>query len=221
MMKNTLYIFFIFLFLQGCSYRQMQENEGTYFLESRKGDQGGNLVVIDPGHGGKDEGCKGSVSKCLEKDLALKTAKLVQHYLKKEGIRAVLTRTSDEFVPLEDRAIFANKRRATLFVSIHYNHAENRGANGLEVYYFKEDTPRSEQSKKCAERALAKILAATKVASRGVKSEDLRVLRKTSMPAILIECGFLSNSEEESRCLNAAFQENLALAIAHAIKETL
>ncbi|MDR3624956.1 MAG: N-acetylmuramoyl-L-alanine amidase [Chlamydiales bacterium] len=211
-------IFSLLLLLQSCAYHAVKE-EGSLFLEKRRTESLGTFVVLDPGHGGKDEGCKSKNGECIEKNLALKTAKLVQQYLKSQGIKSVLTRSCDEFVPLEDRANFANKRNAHLFVSIHFNSAENTQAKGVEVYYDDENTCRAEQSKILARILLAKVIDYTKAPSRGLKTEDLRVIRKTIMPAVLVEPAFLSNPQEALKCKDPKYQEAIARAIADAIEE--
>lgn len=206
------------VFLQSCAYRGIPKEEGSHFLEKRRADV---FVVVDPGHGGKDDGCSGKIADCVEKDLAIKVAKIVQRNLEVCGIKTVLTRDFDEFISLEERAVFANQRNAKLFVSIHFNHADNTLANGVEVYFYEENTDRAEQSKNFAMLALDTILDRTGANSRGVKTEDLRVLRKTNMPAILIECGFLSNSEEAKKCKDTKYQKVLAKAISDAIEKYL
>jgi N-acetylmuramoyl-L-alanine amidase len=154
------------------------------------------IIIVDAGHGGKDAGANNKREKYEEKALTLETAFLISEQLKKLGYRTILTRNEDVFVPLETRAEIANSIDADLFVSIHYNFSSSQEAEGVEVYYYKEDkkpTPlRIIQSKELGMEVLKKVIVQTGAESRGVKQANFAVVRETKMPAILIEAGFLS-----------------------------
>lgn len=176
-------------------------------------------VVVDPGHGGKDEGC---VSEPFsEKELTLKTAVRLKEHLQKLGYRVVMTRNRDVFIPLDQRADLANDLDSHIFVSVHFNCAENKKAKGIEVFYFDDESnlKRKERSKKLAKLTLDKVIAFTETKSRGVKTGDYRVIKKTVMPAILVEGGFLSNSEENKKCQDPVYQDALAWGIARGIDD--
>ncbi len=182
------------------------------------------LIVIDPGHGGKDFGCESFLKpKALEKQMALHTSILVSKYLKKIGYKTVLTRKDDIFIPLKTRAEFANLHQSTLFVSVHYNSAQSRDAQGVEVFYYKSDDlpKRSASSKQLAGNVLDSIIKITQAKSRGVKHGNFAVIRETKMPAILIEAGFLTNDEEATRLGDPGYQKRLSYAIAQGIHRHL
>lgn len=176
------------------------------------------MIVIDAGHGGKDEGCSPKQKEaCDEKELTIKTVRLVQMHLKTLGYRVVLTRKGDEFVSLDERAALANRLGSELFVSVHFNSAKNKGAHGIEIFYCDEESIRTEQSKLLAEKVLDKVITCTEAKSRGVKTANFRVIKDTNMPAILVEGGFLSHQEERKLCEDPIYQNALAWGIAKGI----
>lgn len=190
----------------------------------RSGMDNGVLIVLDPGHGGDDYGTNSNgTPKFYEKFLNLSTAQLVKGLLEQRGYRVEMTRTDDTFITLDDRATVANKLGAKIFVSIHYNSAPSEKAEGLEVFYYedKDSTSRLTQSKLLARSALDQIVKLTGVKSRGVKSGNFAVIRKTEMPAILIEGGFLTNDAEMEKIKTGSYQKLLAQGIARGIIEYL
>ncbi|MBA3238145.1 MAG: N-acetylmuramoyl-L-alanine amidase [Parachlamydiaceae bacterium] len=182
------------------------------------------LIVIDPGHGGKDFGTEAPVKPSFkEKNLNLVTARLLKGYLDQMGYRTLLTRNEDFFVPLDKRASFANIRNSDLFVSIHYNSAPSVNAEGIEVFYFRTDNDlmRASASKSLADSVLKYLLDATDAKSRGVKHGNLAVVRKTTMPAILVESGFLTNEKELLKLKDPAYIKSIAWGIAQGIQAYL
>ena len=181
-------------------------------------------IVIDAGHGGKDFGAASKTTPvALEKTLNLNTALMLNTYLQKMGYQTILTRGADFFVPLDLRAAIANSNDAVLFVSVHYNSAPNARAEGVEVYYYdsKDNKKRTEESKILANTVLLQILDATKSKSRGIKHGNFAVIRETSMPAILIEGGFITNENEVLRMRSNAYLKTLAESIAIGIDDFL
>lgn len=174
-------------------------------------------ICIDPGHGGKDPGaCAGGVR---EKDIALDVAKKIRVNLRAAGYSVILTRETDVFVELSDRARMANSAKAGLYVSIHCNSVEgNASATGMEVYHY---TRASEASKRAARVIYDKLLPVCGLRGRGVKSQDLAVLRETAMPAVLIELGFVSNPGDRAKLTDSAWQDDAAKVIADGIAEAL
>ncbi len=170
-------------------------------------------IVIDPGHGGADCGAVGPGG-TREKDVNLAVAKLLFRYL--DPVADVrLTRSDDrhlgesESADLAERVRIAEAWRASYFISLHCNAAPG-GGRGVETYAYK---PGGEGERLA--RAIQKgLVEATGFPDRGVKFADYYVLRKTSMPAVLVEMGFISNPEEERLLGNPAFQDRLAWAIA-------
>lgn len=170
-------------------------------------------IVIDPGHGGADSGAVGPGG-TREKDVNLAVAKLLAGYLQPvAGIK--LTRDSDrrlggsESDDLAERVRIAETWRADYFISLHCN-AASPAARGVETYAYKPGG-KGEQLARAVQAGLVK---ATGCPDRGVKFAGYYVLRKTSMPAILVEMGFISNPGEEKLLDDPAFQDRLARAIA-------
>jgi N-acetylmuramoyl-L-alanine amidase len=156
-----------------------------------------NTVVIDAGHGGRDNG--GSYGKVYEKWLALDTAMRVEKKLKAKGFKTVMTRRSDNFI--------------TLPVSIHYNFTWKRNVSGLETFYC------SQRSKPLAAAVQSGMLGEVKSVNRGVKFARYYVIRHAQNPAILVEGGFVSNSKERGRTKEGWYREALANGIAKGISD--
>lgn len=179
------------------------------------------IIVLDAGHGGKDKGASSQKSHYEEKVLTLKTARLVKGYLESLGYPVILTRSSDVFLSLEERAELANTTGATLFISIHYNTAPDPKAEGVEVFYYKDDKePKAHRllsSKRLGESVLSTVVKHTGASPRGVKRANFAVIRKTQMPAILIEAGFLTNPKERDRIKSEAYLRYLSWGIAKGI----
>lgn len=169
-------------------------------------------VVIDAGHGGHDSGATSRWAG-REKDHNLDVARRLVPKLQAAGFRTVMTRTSDRFIPLDKRARISNGQDNAIFVSIHFNHTSRRAASGAEVFY------RSKCSRQIARKVLTEIDELPGTGSRGVKTANFRVLKRNQFPAVLVECGFLSNPSEGSRCATSIHRERLADAIATALIE--
>lgn len=182
------------------------------------------LIVIDPGHGGKDFGTYSrKTPRYQEKHLNLSTAFMLRNFLNQLGYDVVLTRESDHFVALDKRAEFANEQNPRLFISLHYNSAPNKEAEGIEIYYYRSqsDWTRSSSSRKLAQAINKGIIKNAEAKSRGVKHGDLAVIRLTNMPAVLIEGGFLTNENELSKIKTASYLKKIAWGIALGINDYL
>lgn len=184
-----------------------------------------NLVVLDPGHGGNAPGAVGSTG-LKEKDVNLDVAKRVKEILTSQNIKTELTRKSDNYVDLYERSGMANNFGASVFVSIHMNAHENRGANGTSVFYYcyfneqkEEEIFRQEKSKELANIAQQNLLSLLGLRDRGVQQANFAVLRTTSMPAVLIEAAFISNYTEENLLAQEYFRQKIAQAIAQGITD--
>ncbi|BCX49690.1 hypothetical protein HAHE_35980 [Haloferula helveola] len=164
-----------------------------------------STVIIDPGHGGKDKGAYwGGVR---ESTLNLKVANQLEALLKKRGIRTVMTRRSDVFVSLSSRAAIANRYRSAVFVSIHFNASTNTAIKGAETYYW------GTTGRMIAGAIQRRLPARCQVRNRGIRRHGFTVLVKTRCPAVLVECGFISNSSERRRCSTVWYQQTAARAI--------
>lgn len=168
-------------------------------------------VVIDPGHGGKDPGS--NAYGLVEKDLTLDLALRLQKILTSKGITTTLTRTTDEFISLEDRAKMANSSAKTIFISLHFNGHTDRSIGGTETLYW----PGSEKGRELASYIQSELGRRLVTRNRGFKPERLKVLEETRCTAALVECGFLSNRWESQRCGAEWFRQILAEEIAQGI----
>ena len=172
-------------------------------------------VYLDPGHGGTDEGCaRGGVR---EKDLNLSIALLVRDQLKEKGYQVIMSRETDAYVAKEVRVAMANRSGADIYISIHQNATEEgAGVNGMEVWYT-EDDDRAD-SKRLAQLIRQQTLKSTEAADRELRSDaDFYVTKNTSMPACLIETGFLSNAAERRKLNHAEYQQQIAGGIVQGI----
>lgn len=173
-------------------------------------------IVLDAGHGGKDQGT--SYGDVLEKDITLEITKKTQEVLKNSGYRVKLTREDDTFINIHKRAEAANKKNARVFVSIHCNSVEKGQADGIETYYA--------ESKETDSQALAQAIQTnasekTQALDRGAKTADYVVVKETEMPAALIEVGFLTDANERELLQQEEYQQKLAEGIAAGILEYL
>ena len=167
-------------------------------------------VVIDPGHGGHDKG--GQWGRVYEKHLALDTAIRLDAHLKSMGYKTVLTRRSDYFVSLPERVKMANRQRDAIFVAVHYNYTWKQDVSGLETFYNRPDSSR------LSSLVQKSILNKVKAIDRGSKFANYYVIRHTTIPAILVECGFVSCKTERDRMKSAWFRESLARGIAEGVQ---
>jgi len=214
-------------------------------------------VVIDAGHGGKDPGAIGKTG-LREKDVNLDIAKRLAVLLKNEGIKVVMTRSSDVFIPLERRVRIANDADVDLFISIHSNSNRVRSLKGFEIYCISPQVSDLNRAWKSAQSTKLNLdnahfhdnttaLRATlwdmiytvnraesielardicksiddnlSIRVIGVKKAAFHVLKGVYMPAVLIEIGFLSNSEEERLLKNGYYRQQIAEAIVGGISD--
>jgi len=173
-------------------------------------------VVIDPGHGGMDSGTfsKGRRNPhVLEKTLALDVGLRLDQKLRAAGFHTVMTRQTDVFIPLERRCRISNAQQKAIFVSVHFNDSPRRGIHGIQTYYY------SNESIPLAETIERNLDAIPRESDRGVKHANFHVLRMNQYPAVLVECGFLSNKGEAMLAATADYREHLADKLADAIYE--
>jgi N-acetylmuramoyl-L-alanine amidase len=177
--------------------------------------QGKIVVIIDPGHGGKDPGAIG-IGGVQEKNIILPIGKRIAEILERNGIQVIMTRDSDYFVTLPGRVTMAEQANASVFVSIHANSAgENRPeVSGLETYHY--DTGLT-----LARIVHSKILQSLNIRDRSVRRSRFYVLRKNSMPAILVETGYLTGRDDVAKLRTSAYQNQMAEAIAQGILQYL
>ena len=168
-------------------------------------------VVIDAGHGGHDRGGIPG-QRVSEKEMTLDVARRLRNVLAASGYRVVMTRDSDVFVPLGTRTSIANSYRNAIFVSVHFNSATRRGASGIETYFYSRD------SLSLASAIHHYVAGGAPSENRGVRRRGYFVLRRTNMPAVLVECGFLTNPTEAGYAQNASYRQKLAEEIAAGVR---
>lgn len=199
--------FFLVLFLGGCAQTpNTHPPSGTGHFST---------VVIDAGHGGKDNGGVSGRSAPIflrEKDLTLDTAKRVRDELRRAGLHSVMTREGDYFVELDDRVSFANRQgpRAIL-VSIHYDAVFNRAMNGAKTFYWRAD------SHGLATRIQQELVATTGETNLGIIRRRLRLTRNPEIPCVLCECAYLTNPTEAQKAAAESYRKRIAHGIAQGI----
>ncbi len=208
-MKRLLLLLLPLAFFASCS--APSSSTGRSELGNRPGPSGFRTVVIDAGHGGKDSGARSGITGDLEKNLALDTARRVQAALG-GSFRVVQLRTNDVFEDIDERVVRAS-RSGDVLVSIHYNSGPS-GLRGPETYYWRVD---SYSLARRLQQNLADVSASEN--SRGLVRRRLRLTRNPSIPCVLVECGYLSNPAEARLCSTPAYRQQLAQAIADAIRE--
>src|SRR6058998_384057 len=180
---------------------------------SRTSESSGALttVVIDAGHGGHDRGGIPG-QRIAEKDMTLDVAQRLRSVLSASGYRVVMTRDSDVFVPLPTRVAIANSYRNAIFVCIHFNATQRMGAGGIETYFYSSD------SLPLASAIHSYVVGGAPSSNRGVRRRGFYVLRKTSIPAVLVECGFLTNPTEAAYASSTSYRQKLTEEIAAGVR---
>jgi N-acetylmuramoyl-L-alanine amidase len=169
-------------------------------------------VVIDAGHGGHDRG-GGPGQRIPEKPYTLDVAQRLRRILSSSGYRTIMTRDGDYFVPLGERCGIGNRQSNAIFVSIHFNSAPRLGADGIETYYY------SSRSGKLAAAVHREVVRVAGTEDRHVRRRGFYVIRRTRIPSILCELGFLTNAAESRRITSSAsYRQQLAEAIARGIR---
>jgi N-acetylmuramoyl-L-alanine amidase len=178
------------------------------------------LVMIDPGHGGRDSGAIG-LGGTKEVDIIMPIAKRVARILESQGIRTKLTRDGDYYVGLDERVSLSSRANATIFVSIHANSIDGRpDVNGLETYFY------GSEGGKLADTVHRNVLSTVTqkgfyLGNRNTRSARFLVLRKSQIPAILVETGYLTSAAEIARLRREDYQAVEAEGIAKGIIEYL
>ena len=168
-------------------------------------------VVIDAGHGGYD--CGGIPGQSVsEKEMTLDVAQRLKKTLAANGYRVVMTRDSDVFIPLGTRVAIANSYANAIFVSIHFNSAKRSGAGGIETYFY------NRESLPLASAIHYFVAGGAPSSNRNVRRRGYYVLRKTTVPAVLVECGFLTNPSEAALAQTASYRQKLAEEIAAGVR---
>lgn len=185
----------------------------------------GKTVVLDAGHGGRDGGVVGASTGSKESDINLAIVKAAESFLTAKGYRVVLTRKNSEglygvfsknkkLADMEKRRQIIEDARPDLVVSIHQNSYPGARTTGPQVFYSPDsDEEKSKQIAQSVQSTLNSALSGKRVAAKG----DYYILECTKFPSVLIECGFLSNPEEERLLVSAEYQQRLAYAVFSAV----
>jgi N-acetylmuramoyl-L-alanine amidase len=192
------------------------------------------LVVVDPGHGGQDSGTmKAGI---LEKDLALDVAHRVERFLQLQGVATLLTRVGDTYVSLADRTAIANAQGNCVFISIHFDDAARPAATGVETYYAAHQMSNSTrmlswlpflqrtslESANVESQSLAAfiqeaLVTHTQAVNRGTSPQQFFVIANVRHPAVLVEGGFLTNTDEMNKIATGDYREQIAAAISDGV----
>ena len=207
--KVLLYIY-IFIIFVGMIKTYFSESVETFSMPVAS-----KNIVIDAGHGDWDPG-KVAKDGTLEKDINLQISKYLQGYLEQSGGFVLTTRIDDTALSdkkredLKERKNIANNEEVDLLVSIHQNSFPKENVKGAQVFYYEG----SEESKKLAEYVQNRLKEVDSSNDRVAKAnKDYYILKQTKMPAIIVECGFLSNTEEKKKKKNEEYQKKIAWAI--------
>ncbi|MDG5470914.1 SH3 domain-containing protein [Jeotgalibacillus sp. ET6] len=163
-------------------------------------------IIIDAGHGGRDSGAVGA-SGSYEKSLTLRTAEILYHKLSSTGANVIMTRQDDRYIDLHTRVASSQQNDADLFISIHYDAIDDRSIRGFTTYYY------GDMDHPFAQSVHAGLQDQLNLRDRGVHFGNYLVLRENSIPAILLELGYLSNPSEEAVINNDQFREIAATGI--------
>jgi N-acetylmuramoyl-L-alanine amidase len=189
-----------------------------------------DVVIVDPGHGGSDDGASGHALK--EKNVTLDLGQRLAAAMQKEQISCILTRDEDKFVSLPDRVNLANSIPNAIFISLHCNYSDNSTAKGIEVYRcvsksnadgvqvvsaVGESLPVGDLESELAQALDDTTTAELREENRGVKQANFFVVRNVDSPAVLVECGFLTNAEDAHRLGDPAYRQRLADALARGL----
>src|SRR5256714_1861924 len=177
-----------------------------------EGSRPSTTIVVDAGHGGFDRGGIAG-QRVMEKTVNLDVAQRLRSVLQSYGYRVVMTRDSDVFLPLGTRVAIANQYRDAIFVCVHFNATPRRSANGIETYFY------SQQSLQLASAIHYYLNRVAPTPNRGVRRRGFYVLRRTTVPSVLVECGFLTNPTEAQYAQSVSYRQQLAEAIARGVRE--
>lgn len=193
-------------------YRLTQDGENIVLKGYKPRELYSRIIVVDAGHGGKDPGA--NANGVYEKTLNLNIVKYLKTYLDTNGsIKVYYTRLDDSYPSLGDRSELANDVQADFFLSVH-NNAYHSKHNGTETLYFPSRVDNALDSYELAEVFQDKLIKALGLNDRGLKSrDDLYVLKHTLMPAIIVEIGFLTNTEDVAKLKQASFQQKAGKAL--------
>lgn len=214
----------IITFRRGIDYTILSKDIDNKITISFKKDENirpsDRIIVIDPGHGGRDPGAVHNNT--YEKDINLSVSLKLNNRLKDLGYNTIMTRDNDTFVELKERAAIANRNQADLFISIHSNSIANPNTSGIQVLYHSKDKAnvKKEETLALAKIMMEELTKGTGAQDKGlIPRENTVVIRDTSMPSVLIELGFLTNPEEAKLLKDEDYQNLLVESIIKGIEK--
>lgn len=222
--RKTIALLLLLPALLGAAIGLYQTDTPALFTQSPDG----WVVVLDAGHGGMDGGAVGTTG-VLEKELNLAVTKQIEALLLQQGVQVILTRSEDISLHQNDKASvhaqkesdlktrweIGQKSNADLFVSIHMNQFSQSQYRGAQVFYA--DSPHSKELAQMLKQQLDPVSEKSKNRQTKAASDSMYILRKAKIPSVLVECGFLSNPEEEALLCSPEYQQQIAQAITDAL----
>lgn len=208
--EQLLIVFYVLVITAGVVTAFRNEAVATFAMPVSK-----KIIIIDAGHGGWDPGKV--ASDVQEKDINLQISKKLQAYLEQGGSYVIMTRVDDEALgtqkraDLNDRKRIANSSKADMIVSIHQNSFPSGNVSGSQVFYY-EESDKSKKLAECIQHELSSFLGQNK--KRDAKSNSsYYILKQTTMPAVIVECGFLTNYGERQKLTQDEYQDKVAWGI--------
>lgn len=203
-MKNTFKFILAFAIVASFAFIKPNNNEPKKTI----------TVVIDAGHGGKDDGM--TIEGYTEKEIVASIAQKIKQKNSDKNVIIHLTRSDDNFISLQDRTNFINEVKPDLVLSLHVNGNKNTEASGLELYISPKNAMYA-KSKTIADDLNSRLVTNHKLNSRGVKEANFTMLRDSKYPSITVELGFLSNAVDRAYLTNDEQQEKIATTILETI----
>ncbi len=189
--------------------------------KSSNGKLAGKTIVVDAGHGGEDAGTQWSKPPVNEKDLTLKIARQLARQLSSEGAAVIMTRNDDTKIPLKERPAIATRSKADIFVSIHINSNQLNNSRSGTITFFHNQNPICMLLAECIQSEIVKVSGLPGMGTWSdtrIYSSGFSVLRNATVPAVLVECGFLNHQTDRARMVTAEFQTAVASAIVKGLK---
>jgi N-acetylmuramoyl-L-alanine amidase len=193
------------------------------FTQPKVGDGrlAGKTIVVDPGHGGHDSGARAPDKSVNEKSLTLAISMKLADELTAQGATVIMTRKTDVFIPLKERPMMGNRTGADFFVSIHINSNKVANSTSGQITFYHKSDPVGQLLAECIQQEMAKVSGIKSIGAWSdgrIYDSGFAVLRHATMPAVLVECGFINHRTDRSKMVTEEFQSNMAKAIVQGIK---
>lgn len=230
--KKDKIILFALIVLLSITVYNLKYSLNSKSLETTNANLVKRTVIIDPGHGGEDPGAVGDNNRLKEKDINLIIGKRLKELLAEEGFGVIMTREEDGLLYEEGTKGYTNKRRqdlqrrkkimdeaeADIVVSIHMNKFPQPQYHGAQTF-FPKNSPESKKLAECIQKSLRELADPENKREALVKDTEILILKNIKKPTVIVECGFLSNTEEEQKLSTQEYREKLAVAIKEGIKK--